>query len=203
MRGAIVGEVRLLGMWLSQAVIARWGNGLAPKTGAFDRRTRGRVPVVPTIPRPDLDRTDALLIECLQRDARVSIADLGRTVSLSASATADRLRRLVDAGVITGYTALLSPESLGYQITAFVRVAYPSGNYKPFHDLLSATPEIIEAHHVTGSDCFIVKTLARSMLDLERITGRLATLGTITTHVVYSSPLPRRNLTPASEQDNL
>ncbi|MHA7287755.1 Lrp/AsnC ligand binding domain-containing protein [Arthrobacter sp. MDT3-44] len=58
-------------------------------------------------------------------------------------------------------------------------------------------PEFIEAHHVTGADCFIIKVLARSMRDLERITGKLATLGGITTSVVYSSPVPARHIVPA------
>ena len=58
-------------------------------------------------------------------------------------------------------------------------------------------PEVIEAHHVTGNDCFILKVLARSMADLERVTGRVATLGAITTNVVYSSPLPGRPLAPS------
>ena len=78
-----------------------------------------------------------------------------------------------------------------------MRLAYPTGNYKPFHDLVAALPEVIEAHHVTGADCFIIKVLARSMRDLERISGRLATLGGITTSVVYSSPVPSRHITPA------
>ena len=82
-------------------------------------------------------------------------------------------------------------------MTAFVRLAYPTGHYKPFHDLLEVTPEVIEAHHVTGEDCFVLKVLARSMRDLERITGKLATLGGITTSVVYSSPIPHRRLDPA------
>lgn len=99
--------------------------------------------------------------------------------------------------MITGYTATVSAAALGYTITAFVRLAYPSGNYKPLHDLLDVTPEVVEAHHVTGDDCFIVKVLARSMSDLERLTGRLATLGPITTNVVYSSPLTGRALSPA------
>lgn len=60
--------------------------------------------------------------------------------------------------------------------------------------MIASTPEVIEAHHVTGDDCFILKVLARSMTDLERITGRLATLGRITTSVVYSSPVPRRHV---------
>ena len=144
-----------------------------------------------------LDRTDEAILQTLQSDGRISTADLARAVSLSPSATADRVRRLVDLGVITGYTATVSAAALGYSISAFVRLAYPSGNYKPLHDLLDVTPEIVEAHHVTGNDCFIIKVLARSMSDLERITGRIATLGAITTNVVYSSPLTGRRLAPA------
>src|SRR6516162_10750834 len=148
--------------------------------------------------RPGLDRADQAILAELQRDGRVSVADLARRISLSASSTADRLRRLADAGVITGYTALLAPEALGYPITAFVRLRYPLGNYKPLHDLLDTMPEIIEAHHVTGDDCFILKLLARSMTDLERLAGKIAGLGAITTSVVYSSPLARRALVPSS-----
>jgi Lrp/AsnC family transcriptional regulator, leucine-responsive regulatory protein len=148
--------------------------------------------------RPGLDQVDQAILAELQRDGRVSVADLARRVCLSASSTADRLRRLADGGVITGYTALLAPEALGYPITAFVRLRYPLGNDKPLRDLLSTTPEIIEAHHVTGDDCFMLKLLARSMTDLERLAGKLAGLGAITTSVVYSSPLPRRALVPPS-----
>ena len=81
---------------------------------------------------------------------------------------------------------------------AFVRLAYSVGNYKPFDDLVATTPEILEAHHVTGEDCFMIKVLARSMRDLERITGRMAGLGRITTSVLYSSPLPTRHISPAT-----
>lgn len=144
-----------------------------------------------------LDRTDEAILHALQEDGRISTADLARAVSLSPSSTADRVRRLVDAGVIVGYTATVSATALGYTITAFVRLAYASGNYTPLHSLLDVTPEVIEAHHVTGEDCFILKVLARSMADLERLTGRLATLGAVTTNVVYSSPLTRRRLEPA------
>jgi Lrp/AsnC family leucine-responsive transcriptional regulator len=150
---------------------------------------------VPPVPR--LDDTDRRIVAALQRDGRLTTAELGREVSLSASATADRVRRLTDTGVITGYSAVVDPEALGYAVSAFVRLAYPSGNYKPFHDLVDVTPEVVEAHHVTGDDCFVVRVVSRSMRDLERITGRLATLGGITTSVVYSSPVPRRPLAPA------
>ncbi|MEO7017760.1 MAG: Lrp/AsnC family transcriptional regulator [Leifsonia sp.] len=152
---------------------------------------------MPTNQQITLDATDHAVLEQLQRDGRTSVAQLARAVNLSASATSERVRRLTDAGVITGYSITVDPEALGYSVTAFVRLAYPSGNYKPFHDLVGGTPEVVEAHHVTGADCFLIKVLARSMRDLERITGKLATLGGITTSVVYSSPVPSRHITPA------
>ncbi|MET9539873.1 Lrp/AsnC family transcriptional regulator [Streptomyces sp. NPDC006553] len=140
------------------------------------------------------DATDWRILEALQSEGRASFAELARTVSMSPSAVTERVRRLEDAGVISGYTAIVDQDRLGLPILAFVRLRYPHGNYKPFHDLLGTTPEILEAHHVTGDDCFVLKVAARSMRHLEEISGKIATLGSVTTSVVYSSPLPRRSL---------
>jgi Lrp/AsnC family leucine-responsive transcriptional regulator len=140
------------------------------------------------------DATDWRLLEALQRDGRASYAELARAVSMSPSAVTERVRRLEEAGVITGYTAVIDHERIGLPVLALVRLRYPHGNYRPFHDLLGSTPEVLEAHHVTGEDCFVLKVAARSMRHLEEITGRIAGLGAITTSVVYSSPLERRPL---------
>lgn len=147
------------------------------------------------------DDVDMRLIEALQRDGRASYAELARAVSMSPSAVTERVRRLEDSGVIAGYSAVVSPEQLGLDVLAFVRLRYPTANYKPFHDLIATTPEIIEAHHVTGEDCFILKVVARSMHHLEHTTGRIAGLGSVTTTVVYSSVLTGRAITAASLQD--
>ncbi|MEV7515593.1 Lrp/AsnC family transcriptional regulator [Streptomyces diastaticus] len=138
------------------------------------------------------DATDWRILEALQRDGRASFAELARAVSMSASAVTERVRRLEEAGIVRGYTAVVDPERLGYAILAFVRLRHPHGNYKPFHDLVAATPQILEAHHVTGDDCFLIKVAARSMRHLEEVTGRIAGLGAVTTSIVYSSPLVRR-----------
>jgi Lrp/AsnC family transcriptional regulator, leucine-responsive regulatory protein len=143
-----------------------------------------------------VDSTDWRLLEELQRDGRASFADLARAVSMSPSAVAERIRRLEEAGVIAGYRATVDPEKVGMQVMAFVRLRYPTGNYRPFHALLDSTPEIIEAHHVTGEDCFVLKVVTRSMRHLEEVTGRISGLGAVTTSVVYSSPLPGRALAP-------
>ncbi|GAB1645209.1 Lrp/AsnC family transcriptional regulator [Krasilnikovia sp. MM14-A1259] len=141
------------------------------------------------------DRVDWQIIEALQADGRASYADLARIVAMSPSAVAERVRRLEETGVIAGYRAAIDPARVGLTIMALVRLRYPTGNYRPFHSLLDSTPEIIEAHHVTGDDCFVMKVLARSMRHLEEVTGRIAGLGAVTTSVVYSSPLPGRAVT--------
>lgn len=148
-----------------------------------------------------LDRTDWRLLAELQKDGRASYAELARAVAMSASAVAERIRRLEEAGVIADYRATVDPERVGLTVMAFVRLRYPSGNYRPFHAMLDSTPEIVEAHHVTGEDCFVLKVLARSMRHLEEVTGRIAGLGAVTTSVVYSSPLPGRAIAPPTDPD--
>jgi Lrp/AsnC family leucine-responsive transcriptional regulator len=144
------------------------------------------------------DEIDMRILEALQRDGRATYAELARAVSMSASAVTERVRRLEESGVISGYSAVVDPERLGLGILAFVRLRYPTGNYKPLHDLVAATPEIIEVHHVTGEDRFVLKVVGRSMRHLELTTGRIAGLGSVTTSVVYSSPLRNRAITTAT-----
>lgn len=136
------------------------------------------------------DATDWRILDVLQREGRATFAELARAVSMSASAVTERVRRLEEAGVIQGYAAVVDPDRLGLPILAFVRLRYPNGNYKPFHDLVAVTPEILEAHHVTGDDCFVIKVAARSMRHLEEVSGKIGTLGSVTTSVVYSSRSP-------------
>ena len=143
-----------------------------------------------------LDGTDQAILLALQTDGRQSIAELARAISMSHSGTAERVRRLEESGVLAGYTAMVSAERLGYSIMAFLRLKYPSSRYEPLHKLLADLPQVVEAHHVTGEDCFIMKVMATSMQDLERISGQVGALGSVTTSVVYSTPLPPRPLLP-------
>lgn len=143
----------------------------------------------------NMDAADWALLELLQTDARMPFAELGRRVSLSAPATAERVRRLETAGVIRGYRADIDLERLGLPILAITRVRYPAGGLATLHKLVDARPEVVECHHVTGEDCFVVKIVARSMSHLEQVADELARSGSLATSVVYSTPLMHRVLT--------
>ena len=158
------------------------------------------------MPDKSLDEIDTALLDALQADGRATVIQLSRHVRMSASAVTERLRRLEETGVITGYRAEVDPAMLGYGILAFLRLRYPSSNYAPLHRLLDAIPEVLEAHHVTGDDCFMLKVVATSMHHLEQINGRIGALGSVTTSIAYSSPISRRPIaTPspvAADPDN-
>ena len=147
-----------------------------------------------------LDKVDTAILEALQSNGRQSIADLARSINMSHSAAAERVRRLEEAAVISGYSAVVEPLRLGFSIMAFLQLRYPSSSYEPLHKVLAETPEVIEAHHVTGDDCFIMKVVATSMKHLEQVSGRIGALGSVTTSVVYSSPLPPRPLLPPHDE---
>ncbi len=141
-----------------------------------------------------LDPTNRRLLRELDRDARLSIAELGRRVSLSAPAVAERLQRLERAGVIVGYRAELDPKALGFPIAAVVRVRPASRQLQRIPEVARATPEVVECHRITGEDCFFLKLHLRSMDDLEPILDRLIVYGQTTTSIVHSSPVASRPL---------
>jgi Lrp/AsnC family leucine-responsive transcriptional regulator len=150
-----------------------------------------------------IDSTDNAILQLLQADGRMSTAELARAITMSASSTADRVRRLADLGVIKGYRAVVDPAALGYTLTAFVRLRPTTAVGKGFYDLLDATPQITEAHHMTGEDCFLLKVIAQSMRDLEDLTDKLVTFGRVTTNVAFRSPVENRPLPPSADEDDL
>ncbi|HEV8686327.1 MAG TPA: Lrp/AsnC family transcriptional regulator [Gaiellaceae bacterium] len=147
----------------------------------------------------DLDSTNRRLLRELERDARLSIAELGRRLNLSAPAVAERMQRLERAGVIRGYRAELDPKALGFPIAVVVRVRPASRQLQKIPEIARETPEVVECHRITGEDCFFLQVHLRSMDDLEEILDRFTPFGQTTTSIIHSSPVARRAL-PFDEQ---
>lgn len=141
-----------------------------------------------------LDRLNRRLLAELQQDARLSLAELGRRVGLSTPAVTERMKRLEEQGVIRAYRAELDAHSMGYPVTAFVRLYIPPDVYPKVEALLASWPEVREAHHVTGDAAFVLKVVTRSLADLEALLARFTPFGRSETSVVLSTRLAPRPL---------
>jgi Lrp/AsnC family leucine-responsive transcriptional regulator len=141
-----------------------------------------------------LDATNLRLLVELQADARISQAELGRRVGLSAPAVAERLSRLEREGVIEGYHAQVSPAALGYTLAAVLRMRPAPRMIPKAAEVARTTPEVVECHRVTGEDCFYMKLHVRSVEHLEEVIDRFTPYGQTTTSIIQSSPVARREL---------
>ena len=141
-----------------------------------------------------IDTTDRLLLGELQEDARVSLAELGRRVGLSAPAVADRIQRLESAGAIRGYRAQVDPRALGFSLTAVIRIRPAPRELGKVADLARETPEVVECNRITGDDCYLMRVHLRDVEHMEEVIDRFAIFGQTTTSIVQSSPVPARGV---------
>ncbi len=141
-----------------------------------------------------LDSTDLRLLEELQEQARLSLAELGRRVGLSAPAVAERLARLERDEVILGYRATLNPRALGYTLSAVIRIRPAPRELHQVAQLAQATPEVVDCRRITGEDCYIMTAHVRSVEHLEELIDGFALYGQTTSSIVQSAPVADRGL---------
>lgn len=108
----------------------------------------------------------------LQRNGRESFAEIGKTIGLSATSVAERVRRLERNGVIEGYAARVAPAKLGYPVTAFI-LARPNGPDARFIRIARERSEILDCYRVTGDFSFIVRAALRNVVHLEEVLNHL------------------------------
>lgn len=141
-----------------------------------------------------VDDTNRRLLAELQQDARLSMAELGRRVGLSAPAVAERVQRLEAQGVIRGYRAVVDPVALGYTLGAFIRIRPAPRQLHKISELAQALPEVVECHRITGEDCYLMWAYVRSVGHLEEVIDQLAAFGQTTTSIIQSSPVSGRGV---------
>jgi Lrp/AsnC family transcriptional regulator, leucine-responsive regulatory protein len=141
-----------------------------------------------------MDSIDRALVSALQDDARLSYAELGRQVGLSAPAVAERMRRLEASGIITGYHASVDLKKAGYGIVAFVRLTSAPDLAPQLERLAVNTQEVIGFHRVTGSEGYVMMLAVTSVEHLEQIVVKFLPYGQTTTSIVLSSPVTWRKI---------
>ncbi len=142
----------------------------------------------------NLDDIDWAILDELQADGRAGFRELGRRIGLSAPAAAARVRKLEDAGIITGYRAVIDETALGLDVRAFVRmnVVGHMDTHDSFIAVAQGIPEIIELNRVSGEQTYVLRVAVPSVNDLERVLHPLWEYGDTVTGVIMSAPIANR-----------
>jgi Lrp/AsnC family transcriptional regulator, leucine-responsive regulatory protein len=150
-----------------------------------------------------LDPIDYKLLELLQQNARMTQLEMAASVGLSQPAVAERMRKLEQAGIITGYAARVDGRRLGKDITAFVgvRIEHPKYN-AGFAKRIMELPDVLECHRVTGPESYLLKVVTEDTQSLDRLISDLlrhipGVTRTLTT-VVTSSIKEGSHIKPAA-----
>ena len=139
-----------------------------------------------------LDSVDRELLAEIVKEPRASVASLAKRVKMSRPAVAQRIRRLEDSHIITGWSVQLDPVALGLTLAAYVRIRPMARQLGTVAGLLQSIPWVVECHRVTGDDCYIARVHVPSIQDLERLIDRIQPYAQTTTSIVQSSPVPLR-----------
>jgi Lrp/AsnC family leucine-responsive transcriptional regulator len=143
-----------------------------------------------------LDKINSKIMRQLQTDARISYAELGRRVGLTTPAVIERVKRLEETGIITGYRAEINPAKVGLPILAFIRMNIVGIDFSQVIKTAESSPEVLECHRGTGGDSFIFKVAVADVGHLQVIIDKFTPYGTTTTSIVLSSPVQNRIIEP-------
>ncbi|MBA2672597.1 Lrp/AsnC family transcriptional regulator [Ramlibacter sp.] len=148
---------------------------------------------------PELDAYDGRILAELQRDARITMAELGRRVHLSQPAVTERVRKLEVGGFIKGYRAVVDYTRLGYGIRALARVGRVE--YARVVKLIEQTPEVVNAFNVTGEDSWILEIAVIDVEHLDAVVTKFCILTETSTSIVLNMPRENAVVLPARREN--
>ncbi|GAA2504121.1 Lrp/AsnC family transcriptional regulator [Winogradskya humida] len=143
-----------------------------------------------------MDAMDWALLRELQADARLSYSELSRRVHLSPPAVAERVRRLEENGVVTGYHAHVDLARTGRDVIALVTMSCYGATCLLLDEAVPGWPEVMEIYRVTGDACSVLRVATASMEAFETVIDRLGKYGQPSSTMVLSTPLPWQPVLP-------
>jgi Lrp/AsnC family transcriptional regulator, leucine-responsive regulatory protein len=141
-----------------------------------------------------LDDKGWQILQALQDDARISYSNLAKRVGLSVPSVVERVRKLEDVGIITGYRAQINLCALGLPLTAVVRFHGTGRQMTEVAEAVETISEVVRAHRMTGDTCFLAVVAVRSTAHLETLMDRLSRYGETRTSVIVSTPVEERRV---------
>ena len=146
----------------------------------------------------EFDATDRAILELLQENCKQPLASIGEKVGLSAPSVVERIHKLEEAGVVQGYVALVDARRLGKDVTAFIGLSTQQPDAIGTLEVqISAIPDVLECHHVTGVHTLMVKVKTKNTQTLESLIGKIRSLDGVSrteTMVVLSTHTERSRI---------
>ncbi|MDQ8736231.1 Lrp/AsnC family transcriptional regulator [Paenibacillus sp. LHD-38] len=143
-----------------------------------------------------MDQLDRSLLQLLQEDGRMTVSELSKRLALSRPSISERLLRLQERGVITGFGARVSPAAVGRNIQLIIQMSELKVSPTEFEKRIMNDDEIMECHRVTGTVSYILKAAVTGMDALSELVERLMPFGNVNTSVILSSPVMNRSILP-------
>ncbi|GKS99188.1 Lrp/AsnC family transcriptional regulator [Acidovorax sp. SUPP3434] len=141
-----------------------------------------------------MDNIDRNLLSALHEDAKTTVKALSERVGLSHPSCAERIKRLIDQGVIEKFSIQVSPKAIGFPIAAIVRVRPLPGELSRVEQVIREIDEVVQCDKVTGDDAFFCRLYLRDIEALDPCLGKLAPYATTSTSIVKSTQIANRLL---------
>lgn len=138
-----------------------------------------------------IDNINRRILNALQSNARLSYAELGKLVHLSAPAVAERIRKMERDGIITGYSLNVNMDKLGLPIVALVQCKVFRAMERQFKELLLTIPDVVECYNTTGEQAFVLKMATQSMARLDEVLEIFGDMCDTNTMMILSTPVYR------------
>lgn len=147
----------------------------------------------------NIDPLNWKILDCLQKNARQSNAEIGRIVGISSPAVSERIRKMEDAGLIHGYKTLVSPFEAGYQLKAIITIRAFMGKLKPFLEKVKTYDEVLNCYRITGNENIVMEVVLKNQKHLEAFIDQLIVYGETKTQIVLSHVMVNNEIKPVSK----
>jgi len=144
----------------------------------------------------NIDTLNWKILKCLQENARMSNADIGRRVGISSPAVSERIKKMEDANLIHGYRTVVSPFEAGYQLKAIITIRAFMGKLKPFLEKVKSYDEVLNCYRITGNENIVMEVVLKNQKHLEGFIDQLITYGETKTQIVLSHVVANNALKP-------
>ncbi|MDB2632120.1 Lrp/AsnC family transcriptional regulator [Flavobacteriaceae bacterium] len=134
-----------------------------------------------------LDSIHSKILIFLQKNGRISNTEIAKQVGISSPAVSERIKKMEDMGVISGYYAKVDHNLLGYGLRALITVRAFMGRLKPFLHKIESYNEVVNCYRITGNENIVMEVVFENQQHLEKFIDELITYGETKTQIILSN----------------